>query len=70
MFPLFREIVPYMETPLGLSPRLMSAKIHTKNGYVNFLSVYAPTRQSKDEDKDRVFNRLEEEGKFQGESPY
>ena len=51
--------MPYMETPLGLSARLMSAGVHAKNGYVNFLSVYAPILQSKDEDKDMFYNRLE-----------
>ena len=55
------EIMPYMETPLGLSATLMSAKVHTKNGYMHLLSVYAPTLQSKDEDKDIFYNRLDEE---------
>jgi len=50
-----------METPLGLSARLLSAKVHTRNGYINLLSVYAPTLQSKDEDKD-IFYSCRNEG--------
>ena len=62
-FAIKNRLLQYIETPVGLSPRLMKLNMYTQKGYLTLISVYAPTMKAGEEEKDSFYRLLEEEVK-------
>ncbi|XP_038073007.1 uncharacterized protein LOC119741328 [Patiria miniata] len=54
-------LLKHIDTPVGISSRLMRIRIHTESGYLSLLSVYAPTLQTDEDVKDSFYRLLEDE---------
>ncbi|XP_061707843.1 uncharacterized protein LOC133518227 [Cydia pomonella] len=59
-FAVRNHIIDAMETPVGVSERIMVLRLNTKSGYVTLISAYAPTLNSKPEAKDQFYDQLDE----------
>lgn len=59
-FAVRNSLLPTTETPTGGSERFLALRMKTSTGFVNFLSVYAPTLTSSPEAKDQFYEALEE----------
>lgn len=59
-FAICNKLLSFVETPVAISPRLMSLQLHTTSGPVSLLSAYAPTLTSPDDQKDAFYLQLSE----------
>ena len=57
-FAIRNRIIPFCETPVGISTRLMSLRVHSINGPSMGMSVYVPTLQADDEVMSNFSNNL------------
>ena len=60
-FAIRNNIIPFCETPVAITIRLMTLKVHTTKGPLTLFSVYAPNLQADDEDKNNFYQELEQE---------
>ena len=60
-FAIKNALLKHLETPVGLSSRLMKLRICTAAGAACLFSAYAPTMQATDEEKDSFYTLLESE---------
>ena len=60
-FAIRNSIIPFCETAVGITTRLMSLRVHTSKGPLMIFSVYAPTLQADDEVKNIFYQLLEQE---------
>ncbi|XP_038077260.1 uncharacterized protein LOC119745110 [Patiria miniata] len=60
-FAVKNSLLKHIDTPVGISPRLLRIRIHTESGYLTLLSVYAPTLQADEDVKDSFYRLLEDE---------
>ncbi|XP_048004286.1 uncharacterized protein LOC125240437 [Leguminivora glycinivorella] len=59
-FAVRNQLIDAIETPVGVSERIMVLRLNTKSGYVTLISAYAPTLHSTSEAKDQFYNQLDE----------
>ncbi|XP_073965599.1 uncharacterized protein [Choristoneura fumiferana] len=59
-FAVRNHLLNALETPVGVSERIMVLRLNTKSGFVTLISAYAPTLNSKPETKDQFYDQLEE----------
>ena len=59
-FAVRNSLLATTETPIGGSERILVLRMKTPTGFVNFMSVYAPTLTSSTEAKDQFYEDLEE----------
>ncbi|CAM4709419.1 unnamed protein product [Leuciscus chuanchicus] len=59
-FAICNKLLCFTETPISISPRLSSLRLHTTAGPVTLLSTYAPTLTSPDDQKDSFYLLLSE----------
>ncbi|XP_046962200.1 uncharacterized protein LOC124531734 [Vanessa cardui] len=59
-FAVRNQLINAIETPVGVSERIMFLRLNTKSGFVTLISAYAPTLNSKPETKDQFYDQLEE----------
>lgn len=59
-FAVRNSLLPTTETPSGGSERFLALRMKISTGFVNFLSVYAPTLTSSPEAKDQFYEALED----------
>ncbi|XP_048000281.1 craniofacial development protein 2-like [Leguminivora glycinivorella] len=59
-FAVRNQLIDAIETPVGVSERIMVLRLNTKSGYVTLISAYAPTLHSTSETKDQFYNQLDE----------
>ena len=58
-FAVRNSLLPCMENPVAVSPRLMTLPLKlSSGGYLTVLSAYAPPRAASSEDKDAFYNQL------------
>ena len=57
-FAVRNTLVQSITTPVGTSERLMSLRLNSAGGYVNFINAYAPTLTSSGELKDNFYGVL------------
>ncbi|XP_073954770.1 uncharacterized protein [Choristoneura fumiferana] len=58
-FAVRNHLLNALETPVGVSERIMVLRLNTKSGFVTLISAYAPTLNSKLETKDQFYDQLE-----------
>ena len=59
-FAVRTSLEPMMEPPTAGSARLLSLRLNTNSGSVNFVAAYAPTLSSSHETKDHFYNDLDD----------
>ncbi|XP_045448721.1 uncharacterized protein LOC123657186 [Melitaea cinxia] len=59
-FAIRNDLLSAMETPRGISERIMVLRMRSNCGFVTFISAYAPTLVSPDEAKDQFYDQLTE----------
>lgn len=59
-FAVKNSLTSSIEAPTGGSERILSLRLSTTEGYVNILSIYAPTLTSTPEAKDQFYEALDE----------
>lgn len=59
-FAICNKLLCFTETPISISPRLSSLRLHTTAGPVTLLYTYAPTLTSPDDQKDSFYLLLSE----------
>jgi len=57
-FAVRNSLLPCMETPDAVSPRLMTLRLKLSSGYLTVLSAYAPTLAASSEEKDAFYDQL------------
>ena len=57
-FAVRNRLLSATSTPVGVSERLMTMRIHVSGGYVSLVSAYAPTLQASSETKDAFYESL------------
>lgn len=57
-FAVRNRLLNAIETPVGVSERIMVLRLNTKSGFVTLISAYAPTLNSKPETKDQFYDQL------------
>ena len=60
-FAVRNKLLGCITTPVGLSPRLMKLQLQISCGFLRLFSVYAPTMQATEDDKDSFYMLLEPE---------
>ena len=60
-FAMRNNIIPFFETSVAITIRLKTLKVHIAKGPLTIFSVYAPTLQADDEDKNNFYQELEQE---------
>ena len=60
-FAIANSIIPFCETTVVITTRLMSSRVHTSKGPLMIFSVYALTLQADDEVKNDFYQLLEQE---------
>ena len=60
-FAIHNSIIPFCETPVGISTTLMTLRVHTIKGPLKIFSIYAPSLQADEEDKNNLYQQLEQE---------
>ena len=57
-FAVRNSLLPCMENPVAVSPRLMTLRLKLSSGYLTVLSAYAPTLAASSEEKYAFYNQL------------
>ncbi|XP_070543804.1 craniofacial development protein 2-like [Ptychodera flava] len=65
-FAVKTSLLPMIEPPTDGTERLLSLRLNSRNGPVNFVAVYAPTLNSSPEAKDQFYSELD---RFIGQLP-
>ena len=60
-FAIRNSIIPFCETPVGISTRLMTLRVNIIKGPLKIFSIYAPTLQADDEVESTIYQQLEQE---------
>ena len=59
-FAIKNSLINSVTTPIGVSERIMTLRLNTESGFINFVCVYAPTLTSPSDDKSAFYEALQE----------